>query len=277
MATGYSSSAVASAAYTINLPAATPVLSPPAGAYTSAQSVTITDATAGETIYYTTNGAAPTTSSTRYTGGISVAATETIQAIAVAAGYSNSAVASAAYTSTCPQASRFLSGRGDLHVGAERDHHDATAGATIYYTTNGARPPLHQPGTPAGSLWLPPRPYRPSPWLPDTPTARWLLPHTPSTCPQPSPVSLRRGNLHGGAERDYDRCYCRRNHLLHHQRSLATTSSTRYRRDLCGCHRNHTGHRRSCRILQQRGGFCRLHHQPSAAKPSFSPPAETSR
>ena len=104
MATGYSSSAVASAAYTINLPAATPVLSPPAGAYTSAQSVTITDATAGETIYYTTNGAAPSTSSTRYTGGISVAATETIQAIAVAAGYSNSAVASAVYTINRPAA-----------------------------------------------------------------------------------------------------------------------------------------------------------------------------
>ncbi len=91
-------SAVGSATYTIELPAATPVFSPAAGTYKSAQSVTITDASAGATIYYTTNGSTPTTASTVYTGPISVVASETLKAIAIATGDSQSAVASAKYT-----------------------------------------------------------------------------------------------------------------------------------------------------------------------------------
>jgi hypothetical protein len=78
---------------------ATPTFSVPAGAYTAVQSVTISDATAGATIYYTTNGNNPTISSPVYTGvAIPVTITTTIKAIAVGApGYANSAIASATY------------------------------------------------------------------------------------------------------------------------------------------------------------------------------------
>jgi N-acetylneuraminic acid mutarotase len=79
-------------------PAATPVFSPEAGTYASAQSVTITSATPEAAIYYTTDGTTPTTSSTAYTGPIGVSSTETIKAIATASGYLASAVAIATYT-----------------------------------------------------------------------------------------------------------------------------------------------------------------------------------
>lgn len=76
----------------------TPTFSPPGGTYSSAQNVTISDATPGASIYYTTDGSTPTTASTSYSGAISVYATATIQAIAVASGFTPSTVATATYT-----------------------------------------------------------------------------------------------------------------------------------------------------------------------------------
>jgi hypothetical protein len=77
--------------------AATPTFNPAPGAYTSAQSVALSDATPGATIYFTTDGSAPTTSSTRYTGPIAVSVTTTIRAIAAAPGFSDSAVATGTF------------------------------------------------------------------------------------------------------------------------------------------------------------------------------------
>ncbi|NLJ19843.1 MAG: hypothetical protein GX429_01790 [Bacteroidales bacterium] len=78
--------------------AATPEFSPAAGTYTSAQSVTISCATSGASIYYTTDGSDPDNTKTQYTGAISVTSTTTIKARAYASGYDPSAIASATYT-----------------------------------------------------------------------------------------------------------------------------------------------------------------------------------
>jgi ribosomal protein S11 len=83
-------------------PPSAPTFFPPGGTYTASQTVTISDTTPRVTIYYTTNGATPTTSSSVYSGPISVSASETIEAIATASGYSSSAVATAAYTISIP-------------------------------------------------------------------------------------------------------------------------------------------------------------------------------
>jgi hypothetical protein len=78
--------------------ATAPTLSPGTSTYTSPQSVTITDATPGAAIYYTTNGSIPTTGSAKYSAALTISSTTTVNAIAVASGYTNSAVSSAAYT-----------------------------------------------------------------------------------------------------------------------------------------------------------------------------------
>ena len=74
-----------------------PTFSVAAGAYTSAQNVTISTTTNGATIYYTTDGTDPTTSSNVYSSAISVSSTTTIKAMAVKNGYDNSSIASATY------------------------------------------------------------------------------------------------------------------------------------------------------------------------------------
>jgi len=78
--------------------APTPQFNPPAGTYTSAPLVAISDATPGAAIYYTTDGSTPGTASTLYANPIAVSSGETIQAIAVVPGDFTSAVASATFT-----------------------------------------------------------------------------------------------------------------------------------------------------------------------------------
>ncbi|MFD9702064.1 chitobiase/beta-hexosaminidase C-terminal domain-containing protein [Lentzea sp. NPDC059081] len=79
-------------------PVATPTFSPPGGAYTSSQTVTISTSTSGATIRYTVDGSTPTSSSPVYSGPISVTSSRTINAIGFKSGLANSSVASATYT-----------------------------------------------------------------------------------------------------------------------------------------------------------------------------------
>ena len=84
-------------------PAATPVISPGTGVYTSIQTVTISDTTPAATISYLINGNSP---AIPYTGPITVSSSQTIAAIAVAPGYTTSSVATAVYTVNLPLAAR---------------------------------------------------------------------------------------------------------------------------------------------------------------------------
>ncbi len=121
--------------------ASTPTFSPFAGTYTTSQSVTISDSTPGATIYYTTNGTTPTTSSSVYSEPITVSSTETLQAIAVASGYSNSSVASATYTINATPATPTFSVAAGTYTSTQTvSISDTTFGATVYYTTNGTTP-----------------------------------------------------------------------------------------------------------------------------------------
>lgn len=147
VAPNLSPSAVASAGYTIGLPpAATPTFSPGGGTYTSAQTVTIGDTTTGATIYYTTDGTAPTaptsTSTAKlYTGPVTVSASEPLSAIAVASGYSDSQVASTKYIISQPIAAPTFSVPTGTYTSAQTVAiSDAAAGAAIYYTLDGSAP-----------------------------------------------------------------------------------------------------------------------------------------
>ena len=85
------------------LAAATPpTFDPPAGAYPSRRAVTLASATSGATIYYTTDGSVPTTSSPSVPSGGTVLVTRglPLRAIAAAAGFDASVAARADYRIT---------------------------------------------------------------------------------------------------------------------------------------------------------------------------------
>ncbi len=146
--TGYSDSTISSGLYTISTPppqVAAPGFSPAAGTYSSAQSVTITSATGGASIAYTTDGSTPTesggtvTHGKLYSGAISISATATLNAIAFKTGDTDSTVTSARYTIGAPPAAApvFSPAVGTPHAVAITS---ATNGASIRYTTDGSTP-----------------------------------------------------------------------------------------------------------------------------------------
>ena len=133
----------------------TPMFDPGAGTYSTAQNVSILS-TAGATIYYTTDGSEPTTSSSVYSTPISVTADMTIKALAVKAGLDNSDVATAVYHIRCAMPTftptpgtythplSVVDGNGDV-PGNGVTISCTTPGVTIHITVDGSEPTTSSP------------------------------------------------------------------------------------------------------------------------------------
>jgi hypothetical protein len=146
LAPGGSNSPVSQVSYTITPPAVAPVYSPAAGGYSTVQTVTLSDATPGATIYYTTNGTTPTAQSIPYTGPITVSSTTNFQAAALASGGSLSPVTKAWYTITLPAVAPVISpAPGTYNTIQSVALTTSTPNATIYYTLDGTYPNTSSP------------------------------------------------------------------------------------------------------------------------------------
>jgi len=141
---GYAASNVSVATYTIA--ASAPTFSPAAGTYYTPLSVTLSDATSGVLIYYTTNGSFPTTSSPSCSSPcmIPVSTTTTIRAMAAGNGISQSNTSVAVYT-IAANTPTFSPGSGTYSSPQSVTISDTTSGATIYYTTDGSFPTTSSP------------------------------------------------------------------------------------------------------------------------------------
>lgn len=96
--------------------------------------VTLSCATSGATIYYTTNGSTPSASSNKYSATFTVLHGATIKAIAVLNGTSSS-VASGTYTAPEVTAPSIVIGTDGTVIIV-----NTVTGADVYYTTNGSTP-----------------------------------------------------------------------------------------------------------------------------------------
>jgi uncharacterized protein (TIGR02145 family) len=127
---------------------ATPVITPPTGTYSGPQTMSITCATPGAQIYFTTSGNNPvvgTTFTRLYNGPFQILQNTTIRAMGVLSGAANSNIAASFITLSNPSvvANPTISPNGGTHNGSVTVSLSTTpADAQIYYTTNGNTPLL---------------------------------------------------------------------------------------------------------------------------------------
>lgn len=123
-----------------------PIIEPATGTYYGDQTVTITDATSGAAIYYTTDGSDPTPSSTPYTEPFVVPYTSgstTVKAIAVLTEDGEqqmSDVSSVTYTWGMPSVTIHPDSRSTAEPSVNVTLTGTPADAVIYYTTDGSVP-----------------------------------------------------------------------------------------------------------------------------------------
>jgi hypothetical protein len=143
---GMTDSGEASAVFTVTPAAvAAPVMTPNGGSFSSPVTVTLASSTSGAQIYYTTNGTAPTTGSTAYTGSFVLSSSATVRAKAVKSGMADSAEARAAFSIGAPAPTAVATpaispNGGSFSSPVSVSLTSSTSGAQIYYTTNGTAP-----------------------------------------------------------------------------------------------------------------------------------------
>ncbi len=130
---------------------AKPIITPATGTYTEAQTVTITTQEEGATIYYTTDGSAPTTSSTVYKKSfvLSKNGTYTIKAIAVKDNEVSLTSTSTITIAIPVDAPVFTETSGTTFTEPYAIHLTATDGLSIYYAT-GSDSPIDEDGNLSG-------------------------------------------------------------------------------------------------------------------------------
>lgn len=121
---------------------ATPAFSPQTGTYITTQNVTISTATAGATIRYTTNGTDPTISNgTIYSAPVTISTTTTLKAIAYDGKANNSAINSATYQIESAVQLPSINPAGGGYLSEQLvSITSPTPGATIFYTIDGSEP-----------------------------------------------------------------------------------------------------------------------------------------
>lgn len=127
----------------------TPIFNPGAGTYTSIQNVTISCATPGAIIRYTTDGSTPSeTAGTIYSTAVELSASHTLKAVAYLTGYYNSLVASAEFVinivpagyALVPGGSYMMGGTRSESLGYNNTPHTVTVNTfimSIYEVTQG--------------------------------------------------------------------------------------------------------------------------------------------
>lgn len=140
VASGYTSSPVASSLIAPLLVAPAPVIAP-AGNNSFPVTVSISDSLSGAEIHYTTDGSTPTAASPLYTDPLSIPAVTTVSAIAIASGYANSLVASRQISLLPPATTPTITPvAGSTFPIAVTITDVSQNGSRIYYTTDGSTP-----------------------------------------------------------------------------------------------------------------------------------------
>jgi hypothetical protein len=139
---GYTTSTMAVASYTVQR-VAEPALSPKGGEISTTQTISISDATGGATIYYTTDGTVPSPrmgTTKQYGGPFPLTFSGVVKAIATEAAYEDSGIASANYTLQKVATPAYSPKSGTISTTQPITISDTINGAAIYYTTDGSTP-----------------------------------------------------------------------------------------------------------------------------------------